>query len=108
MFDIEVRHADVEGAAAGGKLKLFAKDGVDVTLEPLVISWTLVAVCDWVVLPPAVIVVDVDDVEDDEDDDGTTRSTPGTIAAGTGGVAGSGDVGSLVGSRGARTSGSFV
>lgn len=36
------------------------------------------------------------------------RSIPGTMAAGTGGGAGSGDVGSRVGSNGARTSGNFV
>lgn len=39
----------------------------------------------------------------------TIRSTPGTMAAGTGGVAGSGSlVGSLVGKRGGRTSGSLL
>lgn len=55
------------------------------------------------------VTVDVAVVEVEDDAiDGTTRSTPGTIAAGTGGVAGSGDVGSLVGNRGARTSGSLV
>lgn len=37
-----------------------------------------------------------------------TRSTPGTMAAGTGGVAGSGDIGSLVGKSGGRTSGNLL
>lgn len=39
---------------------------------------------------------------------GITRSTPGTIAAGMGGVAGSGDIGSLVGRSGGRNSGNLL
>lgn len=40
--------------------------------------------------------------------DDAIRSIPGTIAAGTGGGAGSGDVGSRVGSNGARISGNLL
>lgn len=47
-------------------------------------------------------------VECDEGLADAMRSIPGTIAAGTGGGAGSGDVGSRVGRRGARISGNLL
>lgn len=56
------------------------------------------------------LVAEVDGTNERELDDmlGITRSTPGTIAAGMGGVAGNGDIGSLVGKSGGRTSGNLL